>query len=338
MEIELWQRQKRALTKLINLDRNNNMLKYRLNIIVIGLISLLLCNCAGFAPKIDIPKTPPPATKLKHRPRVALVLGSGGARGYAHIGVLQVLHAAHIPVDLIVGASSGSLVGAFYADSQNPQQVYQTLIHAGFFDFADISNIPNMRGIIKGHHLEKFILAHTHARRFKQLPIKLVVATTDLSNGQTYVIQSGPIAPAILASTALPGAIIPPTLYGHTLIDGGVVDPVPVDIAKRFHPKIIIAVNISKHLPKDLPYSAAGIYNRAYDFMWRRLTRLSTDGATLVIHPKVGTVGTFDLDDKYQMYLAGYKAAKRALPKILKILKQKHIKLESFTDHHRKNS
>ncbi|MCB1827328.1 MAG: patatin-like phospholipase family protein [Coxiellaceae bacterium] len=287
----------------------------------------LLSACAGAPPNIRIPKTPPPAPILKHPARVALVLGSGGARGYAHLGVLQVLQWAGVPIDLVVGASAGSYVGAVFADSGNATKAYHIMMHAGFWNMADVGNFPSLKGIMTGWNLEKYLLSNMHARDFRQLKIKYVAATTDLLTGKSYMIQSGPIPPAVVASAAVPGVVRPVHLYGHTLVDGGVADPVPVKLARRFHPRVIIAVNIAEQLYPVIPSTGIGIFERANNIIWTRLTGYSLMGANVVIRPKVGDVGTFDMDARYQMYLAGYYAALKALPRIKRLLRQHHIAL-----------
>lgn len=293
------------------------------------LIALVLIGsvtaCVEPQPDITIPQTPPHIAKLTKQPRVVLVLGVGGVRGYAHLGVLQALEEAHIPVDVIVGSSAGSIVAALYADNDSYKQTYHIMMSAGFWDYADIANFTEPGGIIKGYHLENFLLEHMHARTFNQLDKKIVVATTDAKTGQTYTIESGPIAPAVLASAAVPGGVKPVHLYGHWLIDGGVSNPVPVDIAEKLHPKLIIAVNLSKTSSNKLPTTAYGFYGLAYDIMWQRLTAHSLKGANVVINPDVGDVNIFDITKKHEMYLAGLEAARKKIPEIKKLLAEKGV-------------
>lgn len=292
--------------------------------LIVGL-ALILVGCAGRAPNIAIPsKMPAPVEAAKH-PNVVLVLGGGGARGYAHIGVLKVLQKAGIPVDMVVTASAGSIVGALYADNLNANKVSQIMLNASFWDFADVSNLPSLKGPVEGYRLQKFLLHNMHARWFKDLKIPLVVATTQLQSGKLFSIASGPIPPAIEASAAVPGVVQPVHLYGRTLIDGGIIDPLPVDIAKRYHPKIIIAVNIANELSKWRPKTAWGIYDRSTLISWLAFSRLEEKDADIVIRPHVGSTGIFDLSKKQEMILAGEKAAKQALPKIKKLLREKHI-------------
>lgn len=295
--------------------------------IFLVLITGCLLNCAGSAPQIDIPDQPPPARTLETQPRIALVLGGGGARGYAHIGVLKVLTDAHLPIDLVVGTSVGSLVGAVYSDNGDFAQVQRSMQDANFWSFFDFSNIPNLKGIAEGYRIEKFVLAHMRSKDFNETKIKLIVSSTNLKTGDVYPIESGPIAPAIRASTAIPGLIQPVQLYGHILVDGGMVDPVPVDLAKPLHPNIIIAVDIARELPTKLPTDASGIAARSMSISRLRITAASLEGADIVIRPKVGDISDFDLAARQQLITEGEAAAKAALPAIHKLM-AKRLKQE----------
>ncbi len=298
-----------------------------LKLLSIYFMASFLCACAGMAPHIDVPQTMPKSLQLTKQPRVALVLGAGGARGFAHAGAVKVLQNAGIPIDLIVGTSVGSFYGALLADSGDANIAGQIMLSASFWNVADIANVPNLSGLMQGYHYQKFLLHHMQARWFNQLKIPLVVVAADLKTGKAFVISSGPIAPAAEASSAIPGAVRPAYLYGHILADGGMLDPIPVDVAKRYNPKIIIAINITQQLSSYVPYTAVGVYDRAYDISWRQLTHLSASGADIIIRPQVGAIGTFEVEKKYKLFYEGEIAAYNALPAIKKILREKHIKL-----------
>jgi NTE family protein len=278
-------------------------------------------------PRIEIPKTMPKPLKMTKQPCVALVLGAGGARGFAHAGAVKVLENAGIPIDLIVGTSVGSFYGALLADSGDANIAGQIMLSANFWNIADIANTPSLSGLMQGYRYQKFLLHHMQARWFNQLKIPLVVVAADLETGKIVVISSGPVAPAAEASSAIPGAVKPAYLYGHVLVDGGMLDPIPVNVAKRYQPKVIIAINISQQLSSYVPYTAVGVYDRSFDLSWRQLSRLSVRDADIIIRPHVGAIGTFEVEKKYKLFYEGEIAAYNALPAIKKILREKHIKL-----------
>lgn len=295
------------------------------NILLLFIATCLLSSCSS-PPALNVPSTPPPAVKLKKQPRVALVLGGGGALGFAHIGILQTLQKAGVPVDLVVGTSAGSVMGSVYADSGNVNQLLMMMKTAKLSDFIDMQNLFGRGGYMKGYDFEKYLIKNMHATNFKQMKLKFIAMTTDLHSGKQYPIESGPIAPAVLASAAIPGLVVPVKLYGHTLVDGGMANPVAVNIAKRFHPKVIIAVNLMNTVPPMKSYSSSALEKRAFTISQINLANLRSKGADIVIDPKVSHFGFLDVADKYKIYHAGVAAAKKNLAKILALLRRKHIK------------
>ena len=288
----------------------------------------LLLTCCTTMPEIYVPDQKPPVQKMDTQPRVALVLSGGAARGYAHVGVIQALERAGVPIDLIVGASAGTIVGALYADSADANQVKQIMIGAGFFDFADFAPVYRLGGLISGNQLQRFLINNMDARDFSELKIKLVTVSTDLLTGDAVKIESGPVAPAINASAALPGLLQPVELYGHTLVDGGIVEPIPVSYAQYYHPEIIISVDVTTPLSKRIPKSGYGIYSRAYDILWKRLENFTAEGSDIIIRPQVADTSRFSLRDKQRLIEAGEQAATDALPEINTLLKAHNIDLD----------
>lgn len=297
--------------------------KFIQNLIVLALV-ILLAGCAAARPNLNIPSTPPPVpNKLHQHPRVALVLGGGGARGMAHVGVLKALQKQGIPIDLIVGASAGSIVGAMYAADPSAGMIKRTVLQASLFDILDLS--PSLSGPVSGYALQDFLLKHFKARDFNQLQIPFIAVTTDLKTGTTFPIASGPLAPAVNASAAVPLIFHPVNLYGRTLVDGGIVDLVPVDIAKRYHPTVIIAVNVVTDVPSQGPGNIISVYNRAYDYADQRFAEYNMQGADIRIHPQVGQIGMFSSGDRLPLMHAGEVAAEKAMPQICAVLKARGI-------------
>lgn len=285
---------------------------------------LLSASCAAPRPDIHIPQKLPPSHLVLHQPQVALVLG-GGARGFALIGVIKVLDQHHIPIDLIVGTSAGSIVGVVYADNPDIHALTNVFMHARASDIVDISALHVMEGPITGNALQDFLVAHLKAHRFSQLKIPFIAVTTDLKTGVTVPISSGPIAPAINASSALSPFFRSVKLYGHVFVDGGTTDPVPVDIAREYHPKVILAVTLAPDLPHAMPSNIVGVYDRAYAISDLKFSAYSTQGADVVMHPEVGQTGPFDISHKHRLIKAGELAANAALPQICAILQKRHI-------------
>lgn len=214
-----------------------------------------LNGCAEHFPNINIPKSEPVSKySANFHPNVVLVLGSGSARGFAHAGALKVLEENHIPIDLIIGTSAGSIIGSLYADNPSANSLQHILLSANEGKVINFSLLNIVHGPINGAGLQNFLVSNMHATSFDQLKIPFVAVATDLQTGKIHLFRSGPIAPAVNASSAAPPYFRPVSIYGREYIDGGIVDPVSVDVAKTYHPKIIIAVRLDYPLPKKNAY------------------------------------------------------------------------------------
>jgi len=290
---------------------------------------LLLLGCAATSPNVQLPQKEPSTAYLKRlHPRVILVLGSGSARGFAHAGVLKALEDNHIPIDMIVGTSAGSIVGALYADNPSADSVEKILLKTQRNEVIDFSLMDLTQGPISGNGLQNFLITHLKAHNFEQLHIPFVAIATNLHSGELHVFGSGPIAPAVNASSAAPPFFRPVSLYGKTYIDGGLIDPVAVDVAKRFHPALIIAVSLNYPLSKSLPTNGPSVFLRGFDMMMIRLNNYSAAEAQIIIRPEpVNDVNMFDNTQGETLMQIGFAATEKAIPEIKKQLARRHIAL-----------
>src|SRR5690606_13853153 len=177
------------------------------------------------------------------KPKIGLALGAGGARGLAHIGVIQVLEEHRISVDMVAGSSIGSLVGALYAmghDGNTLARFAQLCREKFFYDFT-----VSKMGIIQGNKIKELLSLITQRKRIEELPIPLAIVATNLTNGEKVLFREGYVADAICASISIPGIFVPVEMDGKLLVDGSVVDRVPVSVVKQMGADIIIAVDIS---------------------------------------------------------------------------------------------
>lgn len=287
------------------------------------LICVLFSGCAhNPALKIYIPPSIPPQREIKNV-NVALVLGGGGAKSFAHIGVLEVLEEYGIPIDMIVGTSAGSVIGALYADTLSAECVKSKVIHLKKWDLLDVSyanlfNTSNsLKGAVEGYSLAKFLNDNLCAKDFAALKIPTIVVTGDIDTGENVPIGSGPIVPAVHASSAIPVVFSPVKMYGHTLVDGGIVEPVPVDTALKYNPKMIISVDISSTPDKEKVTSVFYASYKALSIAYYRLARKQASGADIDIHPDLSCFGLFDDHANIEIYEAGKDAARKAMPAIL---------------------
>ena len=284
-----------------------------------------------------------PSPKHIAEPDIALVLSGGGSRGTAHLGVLEIFEENNIPINLIVGSSSGAVIGAFYADNPNSKHIKEVLININKNDLIEniafsYYGIPILySGPIEGNKFRKFVHQNMKSENFDELQIPLVVVTTDVMKNEPYLIRGGPVIPAIHASSALPLVFQPVKLYGRVLSDGAVISPVPVKSAKIFNPKIVIAVNICTP-PEDIEIKSNwDLFRRAFDISYYQLTLEEESGADIVISPDLKDIGMFDDLNNYKSYEQGKIAAQKAIPEILKLMKQKGINMQNSKVHKTKS-
>jgi NTE family protein len=277
------------------------------------------CFCPHkFMPKADPPSPLPFCIPAKIR--VALVLGSGGVRGMAHVGVLEVLEDAGIPIDLIVGCSAGSIVGALYADNPNVDCIKKAVAKIKANSLIDI-DLWNCRfGLCQGITMKRVLKNYLEADYFNQLKIPLVIVATDLHSGELVPIANGELIKAVEASCAIPFVFCPVEYQGRILVDGGTINPVPVVVAKDLGADIVIAVDLCELLPTTFPTNLFGVAARSAEiaFMWQN--EVCTHHADIVIRPKMCGIGTFNDQAKSVLYAAGKEAAKSALPHIKELL------------------
>ena len=183
--------------------------------------------------------------------KVALVLGGGGARGLAHIGVLKALERQAIPVDLIVGTSMGAFVGGFYAAGVSVRKMEEL---AGILDRTFVAKMLtptfSSSGFVDGHRIREYLKASIGDLTIEQLQIPFASIATDFETGEEVVLDSGPLADAIMASIAIPALFKPVIRKNRYLLDGGFVNPLPVSIAHQRGADVIIAVNVARNPSK----------------------------------------------------------------------------------------
>lgn len=299
-----------------------NLIKTIHNILALCCILLLSgCFCPNkFYPKADPP--PPPCFTVPEKIRVALVLGSGGVRGMAHVGVLEVLERAGIPIDIIVGCSAGSLVGALYADTPDACHVKNAVANMRTHSLLDL-DIWNCRfGLCQGRSFRKVLHENLDVENFEDLKIPLIVVATDLHSGELVPMATGDVVKAVEASCAIPLVFVPVEINGRIFVDGGTINPVPVVVARDLGADIVIAVDLCELLPSTFPTDLVGVASRSAEiaFLWQN--EVCTRHADIVIRPKMCGVGTFNDQAKYSLYCAGKEAAEEALPHIQEILSE----------------
>jgi NTE family protein len=254
------------------------------------------------------------------RPKVGLVLGGGAARGFAHVGVIRALEKSKIQIDLVVGANTGSLIGAIYADKKSAAELERIALGLEERDVFDYNFINPTQGFARGERLEDFLSKRLGAKEIDQLKLPFAAVATDIQNGEVVAFQAGSIARAVHASSAIPGIFTPVNYQGKMLVDGGVLNNLPVDVARKMGADVVIAVDLGAG-PKAAQVSnlfenvVQGFYLAA-----RPNTEAKLKQADVVIRPKVTEAGLLDFSRKKELLNLGAEAAEQALPEIRKKL------------------
>jgi predicted acylesterase/phospholipase RssA len=210
------------------------------------------------------------------RKKLGLALGSGAARGFAHIGVLSALERHNLRPDFIAGTSIGAAVGAVYCAGKSPADLCQLSITTEWQDLIDFT-VPKS-GMIAGKRVEKYISELTGSKRFDELQIPLQVVATDLKGSHRVVLSEGDVARAIRASISIPGIFVPASIGGRELVDGGLVDPVPFDVVREMGAEVIIAVDLSLDLEGCKGRANGGCeHNTFFEYLERKFIKAQVD-------------------------------------------------------------
>ena len=288
--------------------------------------AVILCACEGLAsPPVRngaSPRFVPPAAQESQRGGVALVLSGGAARGYAHVGVIKVLEANGLRPDLIVGTSSGSIVGALYASGLTAAELEAAIAELDervFMDLAwpSLGILPGGMGLMRGDRLHRFIDDRVKHHHIEDFPIRFAAVATDLATGEAQIFNAGDVGLAARASSAAPGILAPLEIGTRKYGDGQLSSPIPVDAARRLGARVVIAVDVI-YPPQDAaPSNAIGILFQAFLITVHRLKSVEVARADVVIAPELGrTSGQFSFADRERLTAAGERAALEALDRL----------------------
>lgn len=309
----------------------------------LGLLVLM-----ALAPGLALAEFTEDAPVAVPRPLVGVALGGGSARGMAHAGVLLWLEEHRIPVDRIAGNSTGAMMGAAYATGMSAEEL-KTLLRTADWDTILRADIPYAQrsyrrkeddrdhavrieaglshgfrlqsGLNPGHHLglliSRTLLPYSGVPTFDDLPIPFRCVATDLEKGEIVVFDRGPIAPAVRASMSLPGTYDPVRLDGRLFADGGVLNNVPVDVARDMGAEVVIAVRVGPKAQDEVPETIAGVANRAITVMMQSLERPRLRRASVVIVPNLDGLTASDFRRSDEFAARGYQAAEAQKEKLL---------------------
>ena len=282
-----------------------------------ALLAAVLAGCASGPqlPRSEVGEsvTPLPAGD---EVRIGLALGGGAARGFAHVGVIQVLEEAGIRPHYVTGTSAGSLVAAMYASGMSGTQLKQV---AGAMQEAAITDwlLPLFnRGALKGDALAQYVNQQVQGRQIENMSLPLGIVATDLRTGEAVVFRRGNTGTAVRASSAVPGVFLPVKIGEREYVDGGLVAPVPVQQARQMGANFVLAVDISSDPQSGETGDVFKILLQTFTIMGRSINALALRQADVVVRPALNGVGSADFASRERSIEQGRQAMLAALPKL----------------------
>lgn len=254
---------------------------------------------------------------------IGLALGSGGARGFAHIGVLKVLEENNIKIDYIAGSSIGAIVGALYSAGKSVKELEELVKTTDWKRLVSVLDPHLKTGLLHGEKAMKFFENYVGDLDFTDLKIPFAAVATDYETGDAVVFRKGKIMSAVRASMSVPLAFKPFEYQGKFLLDGGMSLPLPIDTVREMGAQAVVAVNLDGNyfFEGETKMGFVEIANRSFNMMRYNLAEQLAKRADVVVTPEVGFVIWYKFIDGEKTMVAGEEAMRKQLPYLLKKIK-----------------
>lgn len=246
---------------------------------------------------------------LGGKPDVSLALGGGAVLGAAHIGVLKAVEESGIKVNAVSGTSIGALIAALYAFGKTADEIEEIALRLKWFDVGGFS--LSQFGLLSNSKMGNLIRTHLGECNIEDAQIPLSIVATDITTGEMVILKEGSVAEAVMASSCLPGIFIPVTINGRMLVDGGVVENVPVTPLKKAGYEFIAGVDLNMRNKDHTPHNIFDILFNSFSFMIMTTTRYLKSSADMIIEPDLCDFDLINTDHVAEIMKAGYKEAKK---------------------------
>lgn len=252
-------------------------------------------------------------TKKDFGDEIGLALGGGAVLGAAHIGVLRALDEMGTRVKYVTGTSIGAFVGALYAGGLSWKEIETIALDLKWLDISRVR--PSRFGLLSNEKLGSVIEKQLGELRFEDTEIPLAMVATDITTGEKVVLNKGGMATAVMASTCIPGLFAPVEINGRLLVDGGVVENVPLSPLPDMGAKFVIGVDLNARSERRRPQNIVEVLLNTFDFLLMNATRLQTRKADLLIEPDLSAFSMVDTDQVAELIEVGYNESLAALKK-----------------------
>lgn len=266
---------------------------------------------------VDLRQVKPQDEPTSGRPKVGVALAGGAARGIAHIGVLSVLTEHEIPIDFIAGTSAGSIAGGLFAAGLSTDRMAELIRNASWSDLTTWS-LPRL-GLLNFNRVTEWLdeCLDGHPNQIEDLPIPFAAVAADIVSGELVAVTQGPLSQALRASSSVPGVMEPCRIGEHLLVDGGIINNLPVAVARQMGAEYVIAVDL---LPQGIvggkePENVFDLMVTAF-YMLMRATHNDGSSIDCIIQPRIGEFSMIDLGRTDELIAQGREAALEKLPQI----------------------
>jgi NTE family protein len=245
--------------------------------------------------------------------KIGLALGGGAVLGAAHIGVLKALEETDVKISFITGTSIGAFVGALYAFGNKPKDIEDIALKLSWMDISGIALFES--GLLSNAKLGELLGKSLGEKKIEDADIPLAVIATDITNGDKIVLNKGPVAQAVMASTCIPGVFGPVKFEDRLLVDGGIVENIPIDTVRNMGADYVIGVDLNAIKTYHKPDSILDVIINSFHFTLKAAAKYQTENADLLITPDLSKFNMVSTDQVKDLIQQGYKDARKQLEK-----------------------
>jgi NTE family protein len=246
--------------------------------------------------------------------KTGLALGGGAVLGAAHVGTLKAIDEFNIKINYIAGTSIGAFVAAFFAFGKNWKEIKEIASELKWIDITAIS--LTRYGLLSNDKLGELIVKHLGNKNIEDADIPLALVATDITSGKKVILDKGTLADAVMASTCIPGIFKPVEINGKMLVDGGIVENVPINTTIKMGAKYVIGVDLNSKHKYDKPDNILDVLMNSFHFLMKQTDKLQTEDADLLIKPDLSTFNRLNMNQIDDLIEKGYKDSKKVLKKI----------------------
>ena len=240
-----------------------------------------------------------------------LALGGGAVLGAAHVGTLRAIDELDIKIKYIAGTSIGAFVAAFFAFGKNWKEIEEIASELKWIDITGIS--LSRYGLLSNEKLGELIIEHIGDKNIEDADIPLAMIATDVTSGEKVVLDKGSVADAVMASTCIPGIFQPVEINRKMLVDGGIVENVPINTVRKMGAEFVIGVDLNAKHTYDKPDNIIDVMINSFHFLIQQSDKLQTEDADLLIQPDLSKFNRSDMDQVEGLMKKGYEDSKKTL-------------------------